>query len=236
MKNEYLKFLVPAMLMMPLLAHADEAVFEIAQSDCNVSVKTESNCNETPSFYEYHNRISVFGPLHQAYERIKTDAFYVGVEAWLLNTVSNRCDLLGEAELRFGYNFFYNGRDHVTPFVGTGVIDDYGLQRVRQEFFHHYKRKPPVVYGVFGILYDHEFNRLFNLGFNVKGLVGGSVKKHHLNWGSPVVGIDVAIPITFRFGYRRHWDCRIEPFYIYLHGSQISQNYFGGRSTIGYRF
>lgn len=232
MKNGYLKFLAPAMLMMTVLANADEAVFEIAQSDCNVSTKTES----TPSFYEYHNRMSVFGPFHQAYERIKTDAFYAGVEAWFINTISDRDSCLGEAEARFGYNFFYNGRDHVTPFVGVGVIKDFRKDHVEDEFFHHYGIKPAVVYGVFGMLYDHEFNRLFNLGFNLKGLVGGPVKKKNLDWGSPVVGIDVAIPITFRFGYKRHWDFRIEPFYIYLHGSQVSRDYFGGRSTIGYRF
>lgn len=233
MKNGYLKFLVPVMLMMPLLVNADGVVFEVAQSDSNVSVKTESKSNETPLFYEYHNRMAVFGPFHQTYERIKTDAFYVGVESWLLNIINS--DALAETEIRFGYNFFYNGRDHVTPFVGAGVITDFREHHVRHGFYH-YKRKPPVVYGVFGMLYDHEFNRLFNLGFNVKGLIGGPVKKKTFDWGSPVVGIDVAIPITFRFGYKRHWDFRIEPFYIYLHGSHISQNYFGGRSTIGYRF
>jgi len=231
MKNGYLKFLVPVMLMMPLLAHTDE----VAQSDSNVSVKAESKPNETPAFYEYHNRMAVFGPFHQAYERIKTDAFYVGVEAWLLSTIAPHRDTLGEAEIRFGYNFFYNSRDHVTPFVGAGVIHDFREHRVNERFYH-YRSRPPVVYGVFGMLYDHEFNRLFNLGFNVKGLIGGPVKKKTLDWGSPVVGVDVAIPITFRFGYKRHWDFRIEPFYIYLHGSQTSQNYFGGRSTIGYRF
>lgn len=202
-----------------------------------------------PNFYEYHNRIVVFDPLHQAYERIKNDAFYVGVEAWATYVLSNDRGhakrLLGEGELRMGYNYFYNGRDHVTPFLGVGVIKDFTKERYEIRYFSgktlvhtkkkHYQ-KPAVVYGVFGLLYDHEFNSIFNLGIHFKGLIGGSAGHHHRNWGSTVGGIDVSLPITFRFGYQRHWDVRLEPFYIYLNGSHISRNYFGGRSTVGYRF
>ena len=208
----------------------------------------EEPCGQ-PNFYEYHNRIVVFEPLHQAYERIKTDAFYVGVEAWATYVLSNDRGhsnrLLGEGELRMGYNYFYNGRDHVTPFLGVGVIKDYSKEWTETRYYaggslvrrqrQHY-HKPAVVYGVFGLLYDHEFNSIFNLGVNFKGLIGGSGGSHHWGWGSTVGGIDVSLPITFRFGYKRHWDIRLEPFYIYLSGSRISRNYFGGRSTIGYRF
>ncbi len=232
MEKGYMKFLVPTMLAMTLMANADDG--EIAQSDCQVPVKVEP-CE--PSYYEYHNRISVFGPLHQTYERIKTDDLYVGVETWLLHTLSTDHgvddSLIGEAEVRFGYNYFYNGRDHITPFVGVGVIKDYGKEHWSE---HNRAIKPAVVYGVFGLLYDHEFNTIFNLGLNFKGLIGGPVSSKHHDWGSPVGGIDVAIPVTFRFGHHRHWDIRLEPFDIYLRGSHISRNYFGGRSTIGYRF
>jgi hypothetical protein len=61
-----------------------------------------------------------------------------------------------------------------------------------------------------------------------------SHKKHH--WGNYAVGVDLSIPMTFRFGNRRHWDFRIEPFNIYLHGKNSNVYYFGGRSTLGYRF
>jgi hypothetical protein len=200
---------------------------------------------EQPHFIEYNNRMAVFGPFHQVYERTKPEAFYVGVEAWLVGAVScerdNHATALNEAELRMGYNFFWNGRDHLTPFAGIGVIKDYSEKRSYSwsnlNGWEHYKHsKPAIGYGVVGFLYDHEFNRLFNLGTNLKLFVGGSSSHRHLSWGSPVYGVDLAVPITFRFGYKRHWDLRIEPFDIYLHGKEMARNYFGFRSTIGYRF
>ncbi len=202
-----------------------------------------------PTFYEYDNRIGVFYPMNLVYERIKTDAFYFGIEAWATYVLSNDKGhsnrFLGDAEIRMGYNYFYNKRDHITPFVGAGVIKDFCKERSETRFFfngtfvrseHHYYQKSPVVYGVFGLLYDHEFNSIFNLGVNFKGLIGGGVGSNHKNWGSTVGGIDVSLPITFRFGYHRHWDLRLEPFYIYLNSSHFSRNYFGGRGTLGYRF
>lgn len=224
MRTDYLKW-IPALLALTMTATADSGV---DMSDCEVEPQ--------PCYYEYHNRISVFLPWHQAYERIEVDAFYAGVETWALATFStdhrDKIAALGEIEVRFGYNYFYNGKDHVTPFVGVGVIKDF----TREHWFGKRREKSAVVYGVFGILYDHEFNSVFNLGFHFKGLIGGPVDTDSPNWGSPVGGIDVSLPITFRFGNKRHWDIRIEPFDIYLRGRWISRNYFGGRSTIGYRF
>lgn len=201
---------------------------------CADAISQENEANK-PAFHEYHNRIAVFGPLHQTYERIKPNAFYAGVEAWLVGAFSNDkgscAALLGEAEVRFGYNFFWNGRDHLTPFAGGGVLRDFEEEHID----HRHIMKPAVGYGVIGFLYDHEFNAWFNLGCNVKGLVGGA-GHNRLSWGSPIVGVDVALPITFRFGYHKRWDVRLEPFDLYLHGTQLSRNYVGGRSTIGYRF
>ena len=214
-----------------------------------VSTVFGARCEEIcePTFYEYDNRIGFF-PAVLVYERIKTDALYVGVEAFATYVLSNDRGhsnrLLGEGEVRIGHNYFYNKRDHVTPFVGAGVIKDFCKEWRETRFFfggklvrreRHYYQKSPVVYGVFGLLYDHEFNSIFNLGVNFKGLIGGGVGHNH-NWGSTVGGIDVGLPITFRFGYHRHWDFRLEPFYIYLNSSRFSRNYFGGCSTIGYRF
>jgi hypothetical protein len=229
--NTYLRFLVPSLLAMGFV-NADNC-----ETQCEAPIKEEQKPNPCqPNFYEYHNRIAVFSGLHQTYERIKTDAFYVGVEVWGVPTWStdhgSDTAFLGEAELRFGYNYFYNGRDHVTPFVGVGVIRDFR----KEHFGGHRTMKPAVAYGVFGFLYEHEFNRLFTLGFNAKGLVGGQVDSDDHDWGNPVGGIDVALPITFRFGYHRRWDFRIEPFDVYLRGSHISRNYFGFRSTVGFRF
>lgn len=224
------------------------AVFSVA-ADERGAVSDQEVCYEGPQFYEYHNRIVVFAPLHQAYERIKPDAIYVGIEAWLVPVFStgrgnHQSDGLLEAEFRMGYNYFYNHRDHVTPFLGVGVVKDSHHEKetwtIRQngKTIHRTRKyqKPAVVYGAFGLLYDHEFNSVFNLGLHAKGMIGGGGKKKHADWGSPVGGIDISLPITFRFGYKRHWDIRLEPFYLYLHGSHISRNYFGGRSTVGYRF
>jgi hypothetical protein len=197
-----------------------------------------------PNFYEYHNRMAVFGPCHQVYERTQTDAFYVGVEGWWLPLVNHSSehsrDFIAEAELRMGYNYFYNGRDHVTPFVGLGFFKDFRKEHtdfwgIEDGHHHHHRIKSGIVYGTFGFLYDHEFNSIFTLGVNLKGIIGGPVNGRH-SWGSPVGGVDVAVPITFRFGPKRHWDIRIEPFNIYLRGSHINRDYFGFRSTVGYRF
>ncbi len=199
---------LPALLF-SLAAYADAAP--------DVSPKTS-----TP-FIEYNNRMSVFSPLHQVYERTKPNAFYAGVEGWFA------CPGVAEGDLRMGYNFFWNGRDHFTPFAGVGVFKDI-------HHHHHHHSKPAIVYGAAGFLYDHEFTSWFTLGLNVKGMLGGAVSEKHFDWGSPVGGADVALPITFRFGKLRHWDYRIEPFNICLHGSNATQNYFGFRNTIGYRF
>jgi len=201
-----------------------------------------------PSFHEYDNRVGFF-PAVLVYERIKPDAFYVGIEAWasyvLTNSRGHSDRVLGEVEVRFGQNYFYNRRDHLTPFLGAGVIKDFSREWSETLFFlgkilvrskRHHFQKSPVVYGAFGLLYDHEFNSIFNLGVNFKGMIGGGVGHTHIRWGSTVAGIDVSLPITFRFGNERHWDFRLEPFYVFLNSSRFSRSYFGGRSTLGYRF
>ena len=182
---------------------------------------------EKTPFIEYHNRIAVFTINHLVYERIKPNAIYAGVEGWSLFTVGNCDRFIAEGEIRLGYNYFWNGRDHFTPIAGVGFLKDFGA---------YHGERPGIAYGTVGFLYDHEFTDVFNLGLNVKGILGGPVSKNHFDWGSPVVGVDTSLPITFRFGYKRHWDVRLEPFNVYLHGSNASADYFGFRSTIGYRF
>lgn len=204
--------------LLPIFLHGDG---DYSMDDANSVAKTA-----TP-YIEYHNRMAVFTPFHQVYERIETDAFYAGVEAWIVPIIGGDFSkALFEAELRFGYNLFYNSRDHLTPFAGIGsLINTYEKQS-----------SLGMGYGVLGFLYDHEFNSIFNLGINVKGMIGGgSARKHHA-WGNPIIGCDVALPITFRFGHKRHWDYRIELFNIYLHGAHASHDVFGFRNTVGYRF
>lgn len=147
---------------------------------------------KTPTpFVEHHNRIVIFDPLHQAYERIKPNALYAGIEAWLTAAYNHKHSVILETEFRMGYNFFFNGRDHLTPVLGVGVFKDYERHDHRTVVedwgyftvsWHKRKARPAIVYGMAGVLYDHEFNSVVNLGLNVKGMVGGSSGK---NAGQP---------------------------------------------------
>jgi hypothetical protein len=181
-------------------------------------------------FIQYHNRMAVFNPSHLTYERIKPNALYAGVEGWIVPVFRKDNLSLLDTEFRMGYNFFYNGRDHLTPFAGVGFM------LALSDHHHHNRRSPDIAYGTLGFLYTHEFNTIFNLGLNLKGLIGGPSSNKHFDWGSPITGLDVALPITFRFGHKRHWDYRIEPFNTYIHAPNASENYFGFRGTVAYRF
>jgi len=184
-----------------------------------------------PNFKQYNNRIVTFLPFHQSYERIKIKDIYAGVEAFLVG--GNKNHVLLNTELRIGYNFFFNRRDHLTPFTGVGYVQDFS-------YFHHnhfrLRHKPGIAYVALGFLYTHEFSSFFNLGVNGKAMMGDPVSKRHFNWGFPVIGAQFSIPLTFRFGYDKHWDFRLEPFNLYLWGKKASRNYSGGIATFGYRF
>lgn len=222
MKNIYLKLALSALLI-PSLGYTDGlVVWNKDPTEAHVVLKT------TP-LYEYNNRIVVFLPWHQAYERIKPNALYWGLEAWMCALTNRDRNTLLDAEFRMGYNYLYNGVDHLTPFAGVGYIQNYSYK-------HHHHHKPGITYGTIGFLYDHEFGNIFNIGVNLKGLIGGPVNKRHFNWGSPVIGGDLSVPITFRFGHNRHWDLRIEPYNTYLYGKYADAYYVGFRNTIGYRF
>jgi len=219
MQIKYLQVL-SFLLSIPLFAQAEQPV---SQSDQLASQTQE------PQFIQYDNRVVMFIPFHQCYERIKTEAFYVGAEAFLVGSKKNH--ILLNSELRAGYNFFLNQKDHLTPFAGAGYIEDF--------YFHdniHLRHKPGIAYGTLGFLYTHEFTSVFNLGINGKVMIGGPVSKNHFNWGSPVIGTQFSVPITFRFGRDRHWDFRLEPFNLYLRGSRASRDYSGCLVTLGYRF
>lgn len=247
MRSRYLQVLLPV-LSIAALAHADQPGYRAKQP-----VNHKNGIKRVPpEFIQYNNRMMVFTPWHQGYERIENDAFYFGLEGYVTPVVAwphhhhhhrHRWNALFNAEMRFGYNCFYNGRDHLTPFIGAGYVEQYFRRHHHHHHDHHHNdhhhsrhHRPGVAYGTLGFLYTHEFNTIFNLGFNAKFILGGPVDHKHPKWGSPVVGADVSMPWTFRFGPDRHWDVRLEPFYMVLHGPKETQNYFGGRSNVGYRF
>ena len=216
MKNIYLKLALTTLLSTIAVQGFSK------QEEPNLSSATGQ-----PPFFEYHNRIILFSPLHLGYERIKPKDLYWGIEGWAVPLKNSQSNLFMDIEGRMGYNFFYNGRDHFTPFAGVGYLQDFSKKE-----YH----RPGVTYGTIGFLYDHEFNSVFNMGFNVKSLIGGAVSHDRLNWGSPVLGVDIALPLTLRFGHNRHWDYRIEPFNTYIHGTEAYFNCLGCRNSIAYRF
>ena len=243
MTNNNQKLIAAALAVAPFLLFADapaihEHAGEIAVVKAQtVQAKPTKPARSTP-FIEYHNRMAVFFPLHQAYERIKPNDLYVGVEAFFtLIFGTKHIGYVAEGEFRMGYNFFWNNRDHFRPIAGIGALstEDTG----RRHHGHRHDWKPGILYGTLGFLYDHEFNSVVNLGVNLKGIIGGTPHKrrHRRGWGSGAVGgFDVAVPLTFRFGRNRHWDFRIEPFNLFLAGSKVVHDVFGFRNTIGYRF
>ncbi len=220
MKHKHLALLLST-LALSALGYADQP--------SSTDNKSADQTKKTP-FVEYDNRI-LFLPLHIGYERIKPNAVYVGIEGYLTPLVNKGNEsLLWDAEFRLGYNFFFKGRDHLTPIVGLGYVQDFF------EHDDHTIHKPAVLYGLIGFLYCHEFNAKFNLGFNSKFLMGGPLSQKRFDWGSPVMGADISVPITFRFGKRKNWDYCLEPFTMYLHGSKTQQWFVGFRSSFGYRF
>lgn len=201
---------------------------------------------KTP-FYEYNNRIAVFSVNHLLYERIKPNGIYAAVDIWATwagTTVKNEKTKFdhwfSEAEYRMGYNFFLNGRDHITPIAGIGFLKSDKDFESSWDNHRNYKptkyKIPGVVYFTAGFMYNHEFNSILNLGFNLKGLIGGGGSNDYFRWGSAISGFDVSVPISFRFGPKRHWDLRLEPFNIFLISKDNWVNTFGGRGTLGYRF
>jgi len=185
--------------------------------------EVKSNAVITPE-HNYANRIN-FAFSRLGYERIKPEAFYFGVEAWYVLTYGPTPfeRTIGEAEARVGYNLFFNDEDRLTPIAGVGCFKD---------FVHH--QKQGLVYGTLGVLYEHHFSHLFDLGVNLKVLGGADVGRSR--WGSPIWGYDISVPLTFHFGEKGNWDFRLEPFCIQMFGHRHTHSFGGGQSAFGYRF
>jgi hypothetical protein len=222
MKHNRLALLLP-ILALSALGYADQPN--------STNEEPADQATKTP-FIEYDNRI-LFWPTHLGYERIKPNAVYTGIETYAIPVIKSGNNkyqyTLLDVEFRLGYNLFFREKDHFTPVVGTGYTQNIWKRH------DHNPNRPGILYGLIGFLYWHEFNSRFNLGLNGKFLLGSTVNDKH-NWGSPVMGTDISIPITFRLGSLRNWDLCIEPFTLYLHGSHGKQCYVGFRNSVGYRF
>lgn len=199
---------------------------------------------------EYNNRMIVFAPLYQGYERIEPEALYWGILGYLTPTLHHhgKHHLFLQTEARIGYHYFNNGQDHLIPFAGVGYINTYIQTKHHRTFFlsrpfgqlHAHSHQSGVLLAEAGFLYEHECNASFNLGANGKFLIGGALGPSHQRshtWGhGAVAGFDLGLPLTVRFGGNRHWDFRFEPFDVYLQGTKHRHNYFGVRAAFAYRF
>jgi hypothetical protein len=203
----------------------------ITYADSSDTDSTTPSPHDTkkPPFREYDNRLSFF-PTYLSYERIKPNAVYVGMETsggFPLNKAL--ADLFFYSELRLGYNFFFRGRDHLTPVVGGGYTKDICINHARC------LRRPNIGYGLIGLRYWHECSYKFHMGVNAEFLIGRPTNEKH-QWNSPVMGFNISVPLIFKFKDHEKWDSCIEPYSVYLRGGNTSTIYAGLRYTLGYRF
>lgn len=176
---------------------------------------------------QYDNRFG-FSFDRLVFDHNKADCMYFGLDAWMpyffSHSRNGHYGSLYEAEVRMGYNLFYNGCDHVTPLVGAG----YQFNNVGD--FHDAK----FAYATAGLRYYHEFNSVFGWGLFLKGIAGhqfGGKEAKKFAWG-----VDLSMPFVFRFTKSRRWDITLEPFYLYMESNHKTQGIFGGRGTFGYQF
>jgi hypothetical protein len=200
---------------------------------CSINfVNADSQEIKKPSF---DNRILFF----EGYERIKDDALYFALLAWISPNYLSKSDAwLVEGEARLGYNFAFKNHTTLTPYIGGGYLDDLKKSHRHERRFLRHLKEHTLEYGFgsFGLCVMHSFNDLFGLGFNAKGMVGkGTIGSfvHNNQW---TYGFDLGLPLSFSFGHMRRYDIRYEPFYIFLKSKHDESSYLGNRLFVGVKF
>jgi hypothetical protein len=225
MKLRTLKLLLP-LLSVSLFAESDV----VAAAERPATVESAPKCE----IESYHNQITFFGN-SGLYSRTKDDSLYGAVltsTSPVLNHFQN--EIIGDAELRFGYNFKLNENDKVTAFAGVGSYFFIATESFYKLNDAEYKGATP--YGSVGGMYLHTFNRLFAMGANAKVLGGYSIDWNDFENAKASFGLEISSPIVFNFGNHRHWSFSLEPFYLMLKSKDPVQNYFGLKYAVGYRF
>lgn len=227
MQNYYMKECLLAAFM---LVSSVSAATKVEKEEVTIKTTEKTINNGKPPYYHRLN----FSLSRVGYEYIKPESLYVGGEAWMMLCYGSFPfeRTMAEAEVRTGYNFLLNEEDRFTPVIGLGYFQNRGLGGCRDS--KHHEDKQGLWYITLGALYEHQFNNVFDLGVNLKGLLGHCTGKKR--WGDPVWGFDLSLPLTFHFGERRNWDIRLEPFYIQMFGPRKTHDFAGGRSSFGYRF
>lgn len=183
----------------------------------------------------YNNRLYFV----EGYERIEKNSCYFGIIGWISpNYLSSSDSWLVEGEARLGYTADFKKHTTFTVFGAGGYLNDFKRSHTHtRAYLRHMKEHTlEYAYGAIGLNTNHEFNALFNLGLNLKGMVGkGTIgsRFHDNEW---TYGIDVGLPLTFRFGYQRRYDIAYEPFYIFLKSNYDESSYLGNRLFISYRY
>jgi hypothetical protein len=182
----------------------------------------------------FSNRILFF----EGYERIQKDYLYAAILGWISYDYLSSGDCwLVQGEARIGYSFNFE-RTSLIPFLGGGYLDDFKISHDHERRYLKPIKEQSLEYafGSYGLLINHSFNPLFDLGLNLKGMIGiGTIgsKKHSNRWA---FGLDVGLPFGFNFGYQRRFDIRFEPFFIFLKSKYDESNYLGQRLFVGYKF
>ncbi|MGR3973798.1 MAG: hypothetical protein QRY72_04445 [Candidatus Rhabdochlamydia sp.] len=191
-----------------------------------------------PAAPQYEHRIGI-GAGRMLYERTQNEDIYLGADVFatrLLARVSHPGKFhlhihrypsktsLVDAEVRLGYNFLREGRDHFTPFGGVGFM------KANIGVFQHAK----FAYTAVGFKYLHELNSVFGWGFNIKGFAGQQISNQEAK--KMGFGAEVTLPLCFRFARQRHWDVTVEPYYFYLESHHQHANTLGSKLTLAHRF
>jgi hypothetical protein len=176
----------------------------------------------------------------EGYERIKQDDLYFALIGWISpNYLSHSDAWVVEGEARIGYTkSLQKGHTTLTPFIGGGYMNDIKKSHThhRSHLRHLKEHTLEFAFGSYGLNINHTFTDLFGLGLNLKGLIGkGTIGSftHNNQWAN---GIDVGLPLTFRFGTKRHYDISFEPFYMFLKSKHDESSYLGNRLFIAYRY
>jgi hypothetical protein len=179
-----------------------------------------------PKPFEHTNRVAFFYP-YLSFEHRKPYNFYINIEGYKLPTFKGN---IAKAECLFGYTLLFHDKDYdyLTIAVGMGVFKFGHIS----EFDFSNK---PIRYGIIAVLYEHEFNSFFSLGFNMKAL-SRCFEYTSVGYKPHLEGFEMNLPITFHFGKNNLWDFRLEPFDIYMYKENKTHNRVGIINSIGYRF
>lgn len=191
----------------------------------------------------YKNRVSI-SPTSLSFEHLSDDSWNWGFEYFEAPAfrAKNLDVTTGVAAIKIGYGFSVDGRSRITTSVGASMFREENTATlyadVKDEMDVTLSREitvknPYLIHGTVGFGAEYDLMKSLTVGLNVHGM-GGQVwggtidKMGDMSWG-----LNMSLPLTFRFGGCSQWDARFEPFTYLL---KDYANYVGGKAALGYRF